>query len=87
MTSQYIVHVNAAGELVFVYDDDLAGLLALGTSCVARASHVEPARQESRSGNNGWIADLRPSGGPVLGPFDTRGEALAAERKWLDANL
>ena len=31
-----------------------------------------------------WIADLRPVGGPVLGPFLLRGEALAAEREWLE---
>jgi hypothetical protein len=39
---------------------------------------------------NGWLADMRPVDGPVLGangtssePFKTRAEALAAEREWL----
>ena len=31
-----------------------------------------------------WWADMIPMNGPVLGPFDTRSEALAAERVWLD---
>jgi hypothetical protein len=30
-----------------------------------------------------WWADMGPVEGPVLGPFGTRGEALAAERGWL----
>ena len=30
-----------------------------------------------------WAADMAPSGGPVLGPFESRTEALAAEVKWL----
>ena len=33
-----------------------------------------------------WTADLRPVGGPVLGPFARRSEALEAERAWLEAN-
>ncbi len=31
-----------------------------------------------------WWADLTPVDGPVLGPFVTNNEALAAELKWLD---
>ena len=30
-----------------------------------------------------WTADLGPAGGPVLGPFPRRSEALDAERAWL----
>lgn len=48
------------GVMRFVYSDDLAALAAHGT--VERASHVEP--HPSRAG---WVADMRPSGGPVLG--------------------
>jgi hypothetical protein len=33
-----------------------------------------------------WDADLRPSGGPTVGPFDTRAEAIAYETKWLEEN-
>ena len=41
---------------------------------ITRASHVEPDA-EGR-----WLADLTPVAGPVLGPFDLRSEALAAEQ-------
>lgn len=34
-----------------------------------------------------WWADLQPSNGPVLGPFETRQEALDAEVAWLRVNL
>lgn len=50
----------------FVYDDALADLLFEGTAAVCRASHVEPHPTRI-----GWLADMRPSGGPVLG---VRGE-------------
>lgn len=33
-----------------------------------------------------WAADMGPSAGPVLGPFDTRADALAAEVAWLREN-
>ena len=50
---------------------------ALGAAAVVRASHVEPAD------GGGWAADLSPVGGPTLGPFPLRSEALAAEADWL----
>jgi hypothetical protein len=31
-------------------------------------------------------ADMSPSSGPLLGPFDFRSEALAAEHSWLETN-
>lgn len=33
--------------------------------------------------NSKWWADMLPSGGPVLGPFDDNQGALAAEAAWL----
>jgi hypothetical protein len=61
-----------------VYDDALVETLdALGDYRVTRASHVEPHP------DGGWTADMRPMGGPTLGPFKLRAEALAAERQWL----
>ena len=75
-----------AGDLKFrftgdqfeaVYDDEIADVLPrLGTYAVRRASHVEPC-------GNGWTADMKPMGGPVLGPYHLRSQALAAEREWL----
>lgn len=67
----------AGGRMAMIYDDRAAGVLArLGSFTVSRASHVEPAE-------GGWTADMGPVGGPVLGPFPLRADALAAERAWL----
>lgn len=54
---------------------------ALGALEIRRGSHVEP------TGDGRWTADLGPSGGPVLGPFDRRADALAEELSWLDRHL
>lgn len=67
-----------ANQARFVYNDLTAegmGRIA-ARSVTRRASHVEP------DGEN-WTADMAPEGGPVLGPFPTRNEALSAERDWL----
>lgn len=72
--------VLADGSLAFLWDDDLAPLLDLGQATIQRVSRVEP---EGR----GWTADLAPVGGPRLGPFRLRGQALAAEREWLAEHL
>lgn len=34
-----------------------------------------------------WWADCTPLDGPVLGPFDTRSQALQAENDWLVENF
>ena len=77
MSASSVTVAIDGGVLRFVYADDLAPLLDLGSAVVTRASHVEPAP------TGGWTADLAPSGGPLLGPFHLRAEALDAERKWL----
>jgi hypothetical protein len=71
------VWIRPDGTVRFLYDDALRGLLALGPPTIRRASHVEPTR------DGRWTADLGPMDGPVLGPFETRGTALDAERAWL----
>ena len=68
--------VGADGGVKCIYDETLDPR-ALGKLEITRASHVEP----DSDGN--WWADMGPSEGPVLGPFGTRREALAAERGWL----
>jgi hypothetical protein len=71
--------ITASGVLRCVYDE-LLDLRALGHLEIVRASHVEP-------GQDGlWSADLQPVGGPVLGAFHRRSEALEAERAWLTAH-
>lgn len=75
------VLVDAKGTLKFVYNDALKPLLTLGEGKIRRASHVEP------TSDNRWTADMAPVGGPILGPYATRAEALEHEVDWLRANL
>ena len=74
-----MINVSPDGTIQFIYSDDLRGLMAEGRSSTRRVSHVEP-NAEGR-----WEAQMVE--GPKLGPFDTRAEALEAERKWLEENL
>src|SRR5436190_18374473 len=69
--------VDRTGGLRCIYDEAF-DLAALGGLTIRRASHVEPDDQGR------WWADLAPVGGPKLGAFDRRSEALAAERTWLE---
>ncbi len=71
--------VTPGGAIRCLYDESI-DLAALGAMEITRASHVEPTT-EGR-----WSADLTPAGGPVLGPFRNRSQALEAERVWLEAN-
>lgn len=72
-----LVRVQCRGLTArFVDHDAAAGLVERAAAVTTtRASHVE--YDDAR---RGWFADMRPSGGDVLGPFRSRGEALAAER-------
>ena len=69
--------VKPDGTVRAIYDE-LIDLTVLGRPTITRASHVEPDEQGR------WLADLKPVGGPVLGPFDRRSEALEAEHDWLE---
>jgi len=68
------------GQVRCLYDETI-DLASIGALHIRRASHVEP----DSSGR--WWTDLSPAGGPVLGPFAYRSQALSAERCWLDAHL
>ena len=68
------------GQVRCLYDETI-DLASIGALHIRRASHVEP----DSSGR--WWTDLSPAGGPVLGPFACRSQALSAERCWLDAHL
>jgi hypothetical protein len=43
----------------------------------------EPRRPVASSG---WVADMAPSGGPLLGTYISRQDALDGEREWLRIN-
>ena len=74
---QLIIEPDGSVRCVYTETIDLA---ALGRLTISRGSHVEPD-EEGR-----WFADLAPVGGPQLGPFRHRSEALIAETEWLDAH-
>ena len=76
MTARMQIVVAPGGEVRCVYGEDL-DFATVGEVEVRRASHVEP------DGRGGWRADLSPVGGPQLGPFPRRSEALQAEMAWL----
>jgi hypothetical protein len=69
--------IERDGRVRGIYGEEI-DLAALGTARISRASHVEP----DESGR--WIADLSPVGGPVLGPYDKRSDALNGEVSWLE---
>ena len=68
--------ITSEGQSRCVYDE-LLDLRDVGPLKIQRASHVEP------NADGQWTADLSPANGPLLGPFPSRSEALAAEVDWL----
>ena len=75
------IKIDLDGKIHFIWSDTFVELAELGHSTIRRASHVEPNRDGQ------WEADLSLSGGPRLGPFRTRSEALNAEISWLEGEL
>lgn len=68
--------ITRSGQIRCLYGDAI-DLEALGALNVRRASYVEPDTRGR------WHADLSPVGGPRLGPFRWRQDALAREAAWL----
>jgi hypothetical protein len=68
------------GGLVKTLYGEAIELGELGIVSITRASFVEPAP------SGGWLVDLSPVSGPVLGPFGLRSQGLETERQWLLAN-
>jgi len=69
--------IGPSGEVRCIYGEAI-DLAQLGPLSIRRGSHVEPDTDGQ------WRCDLSPVGGPSLGPFSQRSEALAAEVAWLD---
>lgn len=74
------IFIRPDGTAQCLYSEDI-NLSTLGALDIRRASHVEPGKAGE------WVADLRPSGGPVMTGFQTRSEALAAEAEWLNREM
>ena len=72
--------ITPTGQVRCLYDEDL-DLGSLGSLTIHRASHVEP------TDGGRWTADLSPIGGPTLGPFAQRSQALEAEVRWIEGHL
>jgi hypothetical protein len=77
---QFSLSVSPAGQSRCLYTEAI-DLAALGSLTIARASHVEPIP------DGRWNADMSPVGGPILGPFPKRWQALAAEVAWMETNV
>ena len=71
--------IELTGDVRCIYAEEI-DLTTLGEVDVVRASHVEP------DDHGAWWADLSLMGGPRLGPFHWRSEALSAEMTWLLAH-
>ena len=80
MTTEMDLLVGCDGGVKCVYGEEL-DLREIGKLQITRASHVEPDMDGL------WWADMGPSGGPVLGPYVSRSEAMEAERGWLVARM
>lgn len=78
--AEIILRITPQGKLIRLYDERL-DLQELGRASIRRASHVEP------DDTGQWTADMSRMGGPVLGPFPQRSEALRKEVDWLSENI
>lgn len=74
--------IDETGAIQTIYDDDVTEALAeLGPLTNERVSYVEPSVEYPGQ----W--DIQFQGCPPLGPYKTRGEALAAEKRWVSRAL
>jgi hypothetical protein len=72
--------IDPQGVIQTVYGEEI-DLGALGQLTIRRASHVEP------DDTGRWWVDFSPIGGPRLGPYNTRSQALKAEQEHVDCQL
>ena len=82
-----VITIGPDGSMRFIHDDALRGLLQQGQATIRRASHVEPGDPVQGQDPLKWYADMAPSSGSVLGPFDTRQAALDAEVAWINQHI
>lgn len=75
-----LLSISAEGDLLAIYNDDLADLIAENGAEIKRVSQVEPCE---RCGQ--W--SVRMTNGIYLGCFKLRKDALEAEMDYLTAQL
>jgi len=91
------IRIEKDGKATALYQE-LVDLSCLGPAQVRRASHIEckeplprwALRQRHRLRHirvGQFYADMRLSGGPVLGPFSHYSTAVTAELAWLRTRL
>src|SRR5688572_16575872 len=85
MPGVMLLLVTSSGQCRCVHGEQI-DLACLGSPSIRRASHVE-AEAVGRWSTGRWSVDLSPVGGPTLGPFNRRSEALQSEQRWLDEHL
>ena len=71
--------IDPSGQVRCLYAETIP-LTSIGSLSIRRVSQVEPE-------TDGWYADLARSGGPKLGPFLLRSQALEAEEAWIEEQL
>ena len=71
--------ISPAGLVYAIYGEAIP-LETLGPPRILRASTVEPTPDGQ------WLVDLAPVGGPQLGPYPHRSDALQVEVAWLQAH-
>lgn len=71
--------IDSQGQVTCLYSEAI-DLASLGDFSIRRASHVESDARGQ------WLADLSPVGGPILGPFSKRSQALQAKQQLLERN-
>ena len=74
------VSIDEDGGAKAIYSDELAEYFAETGAKITRASSVEPGLDGK------WTVDLTVSGGPVVGGFRLRDDALKYEVEWLKEN-
>ena len=71
--------IERDGTIRTIYSEAI-DLFSLGQPDIRRGSHVEPNEEGT------WEVDLSPVGGPHLGPFLVRSDAIKAEVAWLQVH-
>ena len=72
--------IDENGNGKAIYSDELADYFAATGAKITRASSVEPGLDGK------WTVDLTVSGGPIIGGFRLRDDALKYEVEWLNKN-